>query len=69
VNSSKLQRLPVFLPELKEQKAIVSVLQTCDKKITALEKESSLLNELFQALLEELMSGRLRVANISMVEP
>ncbi|MCO6451869.1 MAG: hypothetical protein J5I90_13880 [Caldilineales bacterium] len=33
----------------------------CDAKIAALDREIALLDELFQALLEELMTGRVRV--------
>jgi type I restriction enzyme, S subunit len=65
VNSSKLKRLPMFVPDLEEQKAIVSVLQACDDKIKALEKEIGLLSELFQALLEQLMSGQLVVQSVA----
>ena len=38
---------------------ITETMDTCDSKITALEKELALQEELFRALLEELMSGRL----------
>jgi type I restriction enzyme, S subunit len=35
----------------------------CDAKIAALERESALLDELFRALLEELMTGRVRATD------
>jgi type I restriction enzyme S subunit len=47
------------MPALSEQYDIAAVLQSCDTKIAALDREIDLLDELFQALLEELMSGRL----------
>ena len=38
------------------------MLAACDAKIAALEREGVLLDELFRALLEELMTGRVAVA-------
>ena len=38
---------------------IASISRSCDSKISALENEARLLQELFRAMLEELMSGRL----------
>lgn len=61
INSSKLKRLPVLIPEVSEQNTIVEILQKCDAKIAALEHEIALHEELFRALLEELMTGRTRV--------
>jgi hypothetical protein len=40
------------------------VATACDAKIAALERESALLDELFRALLEELMTGRVSVAGV-----
>ncbi len=54
-----VRRTPVPLPALTEQQQIAAILQACDSKIAALEKEIALQEELFRALLEELMSGRL----------
>ena len=50
------------LPTLDEQTEITGVLKACDAKIAALVRESALLDELFRALLEELMTGRVSVA-------
>lgn len=59
INTEKLRRLPVPLPPLPEQEQIVATLRACDAKIAALEREAALLDELFRAMLEELISGRL----------
>jgi len=59
INASKLRTLLVPLPPLDEQRDIAEVLTACDAKIAALEAEVALHDELFRALLEELMSGRL----------
>jgi type I restriction enzyme S subunit len=62
INQRGLAETMLPIPGLTEQKTISSVLRTCDAKIAALERESALLDELFRALLEELMTGRVSVA-------
>ena len=64
INSTKLGAYPVLLAPRDEQERIVDVLSACDAKIAALERESALLDELFRALLEELMTGRVAVAGL-----
>lgn len=59
LGTSSLQVLPILLPPIEEQQLISSALRGCDRKIIALEQEMALLNELFRAMLEELMTGRL----------
>ena len=59
INASKLKTLLVPLPTLDEQRDIADVLTACDRKIAALESEAAVHDELFRALLEELMTGRL----------
>ncbi len=56
---SRIEQILISLPFLREQKEIVSVLNACAIKISSLEQEIVLLGELFQAMLEELMTGRL----------
>jgi type I restriction enzyme, S subunit len=64
INRNAAHALPVGLPSLSEQRDIAKVLRVCDAKIAALERESALLDELFRALLEELMTGRVSVAGM-----
>ncbi len=59
INASKLQRFKVPITTPLEQDEIVDILNTCDSRIASLEKELSLHEELFRALLDELMTGRL----------
>lgn len=59
INSTKLKAFPALIPPLDEQKDIASTLQACDSRIASLEKELSLHEELFRALLDELMTGQL----------
>jgi type I restriction enzyme S subunit len=59
ISASKLRGFAVPLPSVSEQDEIAKILEACGKVIALLEKESALLDELFRALLEELMTGRL----------
>ncbi len=59
LNTKILERLTLALPSIDEQKEIAHTIDACDSKIAALEKEITLQEELFRALLEELMTGRL----------
>jgi type I restriction enzyme, S subunit len=59
INCTKLGRFPALLPTIEEQRLIVGVVEACDTKMAALKGEIGLLDELFRAFLEELMTGRL----------
>ncbi|HEY7418650.1 MAG TPA: restriction endonuclease subunit S [Ktedonobacteraceae bacterium] len=54
-----IAHLQVPFPSSDEQRSIVAGIDACVAKIAALEQEIKLLEELFRALLEELMTGRL----------
>lgn len=58
VNIPILSRLLLPLPRLSEQQEIAKILQACDAKIAALEQEAARLDELFHAMLDELMTGK-----------
>lgn len=62
---ARIAQIQIPLPLFAEQQQIAQILRACDATIAALERESSLLDELFRALLEELMTGRLSVAGVS----
>ncbi len=49
----------VPFPNMEEQQSIVRILRACDAKIAALEREAQVLDELFRAMLDELMTGKL----------
>lgn len=59
---ARIQMIQMPLPTFEEQKEIAAILGACDMKCVALEREVALFDELFQAMLEELMTGRLSVA-------
>ena len=53
-----IKNLGLTLPSSSEQLMISSVLWSCDEKIAALEQEAERLDELFHAMLDELMTGK-----------
>ena len=57
-NASKSAEIPMVVPSTNEQSEISDVLQACDTKIAALEQEAARLDELFHAMLDELMTGK-----------
>ena len=58
LSKDALVNLPIPLPPLPEQRAIASIFQAIDEKIAALEREVEYLDELFHAMLNELMTGQ-----------
>ncbi|WP_129629410.1 restriction endonuclease subunit S [Candidatus Oscillochloris fontis] len=61
ISASKLSTLAIPIPPLAEQREVAEILRACDAVIAGLERETALHEELFRALLEELMTGRVRV--------
>jgi len=64
INTTKLKAFPVLLPPIQEQEVVSVALSKCNDKIAALQNEIALHDELFRALLEELMSGRLSTLSV-----
>jgi type I restriction enzyme, S subunit len=60
-----LRNFIIPVAPLPEQYEIASVWQACDRKISALEKEIAILDELFQAMLEQLMTGKISTQELS----
>ena len=58
IGVQKISTVCIPFPSLSEQAEIAEILQALDKKITALEQEIARLNELFHAMLDELMTGK-----------
>ena len=54
-----LKTYPIPLPDEGEQKIISEIFDNLTNKIAALEREAQVLDELFRAMLDELMTGRL----------
>lgn len=59
INTQTIKGVLLPLASEHEQEDIVQILQACDAKVGALELEAAILDELFRAVLEELMTGRL----------
>ena len=65
LSGTSLRTFQIPLPLLVDQDAIVRSLIACDSKIAALDHEAHLHDKLFRAMLEELMTGRLRVGALA----
>ncbi len=65
---NSLEKFTFALPPLHEQRAITNVFQAIDKKIATLEKEVVHIDELFHAMLEELMTGQRSAVSLIDVE-
>ncbi|WP_375478018.1 restriction endonuclease subunit S [uncultured Nostoc sp.] len=59
ISGTSLLNWLIPLPTIPDQLKIVGILHTCDRKIQALEKEIALTDELFHAMLEQLMTGKI----------
>ena len=58
LSKESLVNLEIPLPPLPEQRAIANIFRAIDKKTDALEREVELMDELFHAMLDELMTGK-----------
>lgn len=65
IGIGKIANLVVVKPPLSEQHQIAHILQSADAKIAAEQDRRAGLRELFNSLLQELMTGRLRVNEIA----
>lgn len=61
INSTKLKALPMLLPALEEQNEVVKMLQVTDAKIAAEEDRLTALQALFKSMLQQLMTGQIRL--------
>lgn len=61
INKTKLQSFPILIPSLTKQGRIVVFLDVADQKIRAEEQRKAALEELFQSMLHQLMTGQIRV--------
>ena len=54
---------------VEEQREIAAVLQTIDRRIAHLERKRATLQDLFKTLLNDLMTGRIRVPTDALAVP
>ena len=66
INSTKLKAFPVLIPTLGEQREIVSILDSIDRKIDLHRRKRAVLDELFKALLHKLVTGEIRVGDLEL---
>lgn len=67
INATKLKNLAIPLPPLAEQHKIADALQAVDAKIAAEEVRKEALAVLFDAILHNLMTARLRVSDLEVL--
>ena len=68
VNGSILASLLFPFPKKKEQKEITNILLSVDKKISHAESKKQTLQALFKIMLNQLMTGKIRVKDIDFGE-
>ncbi|MEI8243425.1 MAG: restriction endonuclease subunit S [bacterium] len=61
INKTALGELPVLIPSLPEQTAIAAVLSDMDAEIAALEQRREKTRALKQGMMQELLTGRVRL--------
>jgi len=61
INSRELKRFPIGIPEPDEQEEIVEVLDSCEDSLDAINKKIESLLRLKKSLLQNLLTGRVRV--------
>ncbi len=66
INIQFLLPWPVVVPALDEQREIVAVLDSVDRKIDLHRRKRAVLDELFKVLLHKLMTGEIRVSDLDL---
>lgn len=67
INASKLRTVQFPLPPtLAEQREIVAILDAIDQKINLHKRKHAVLDELFKSLLQKLMTGEIRAADLDL---
>ena len=61
IQRNRLEQFDVFLPQLSEQTRIATILSDMDSEIDALEKKLSKTKELKQGLMQQLLTGKIRL--------
>ena len=67
-NKSAVNMLPTFLPSKEEREEIIEILDAVEQKLAFSEHRTRLLKEMFRALLHDLMSARVHVADLDLSE-
>jgi len=68
INNKDIERFRIPLPPLPEQKRIAFILSAIDSRIEAEEAKKKALDELFNSMLHNLMTGKIRVKGLTLKE-
>jgi type I restriction enzyme S subunit len=68
LNAILIKSIPVLVPPIEAQEVIAEALDGCNKVIASIDREIVVLDELFGACLEELMTGRLSASPLTTTE-
>jgi len=68
LNVGAVKQTPIPVPQISEQQQITASLETLDVKIDAEESRRQSLDQLFQSLLHNLMTGQIRVHDLDLPE-
>ena len=68
INKTKLEAFPVLLPPLEEQQKIVTVLEQADLAFKENTSEVDSVRSLFESLLHDLMTGKVRIPEFAKPE-
>ncbi len=63
-NASLSATIPIWFPDDNQQREIVAILDTIDRKIDLIRRKRSVLDELFTTLLHNLMNGEIRATDL-----
>ena len=63
-NASLAAKIPVFLPPIPEQTGISAILLSADRQLEAAENRKAALQALFKTILNQLMTGKMRVKDL-----
>lgn len=66
INRAQLGSIIAINPSLPEQKEIEEYLKLCDNRIDSAYKKKSILQDLFQTLLHQLMTAKIRVSELNL---
>lgn len=67
INLQQISSWTFFVPSLPEQQAIASVLTSMDNELSALEAKRKKYEQIKQGMMQQLLTGRIRLENASMV--
>ncbi|MDP9023852.1 MAG: restriction endonuclease subunit S [Candidatus Eremiobacteraeota bacterium] len=66
INTAKLRAFPMLIPPLAEQHGIIDILGRIDQKIDLHKRKKATLDQLFNVLLNQLMTGKIRVSDLDL---